>query len=424
MRIFFVVLFCSTWALGEIKTLTLREALDLALAQNPDVLLARLDQQKSRAQVTIARDPFQPKVYVGSGGAWTTGFPASIDGSAPSIFQAAAKMSLFDQPQRYQIAAANENLRGSEIDLGKQQEDAAYRVAILFLDAERAARAFQAAQHEVENLNRVVDYYKARIEEGRDLPIEAKKANHAVTGARRITDGFELDLIQAETSLAVALGMKPDDRVRAAQQERPALAMPVSEQASIDQALENSLELKRLESNMQAKELEIKGYKAERLPKVRLVAQYELLAKYSYQDFFSSFQRNAAQLGASIEVPVLMGRSSRAYVSQADADIAKIRIQTDHARARITADLRRGFQEIKRAESSRDYAREALDLAREQVSVNLAQNDEGKLPMSALEQARADEQEKWLAYYDAQHALEIAKLNVLRYTGTLLASIK
>ena len=216
----------------------------------------------------------------------------------------------------------------------------------------------------------------------------------------------------------------PDDRVRAAQQEHAALVVPVSEQDSIDHALENSPELKRLESNMQAKELEIKGYKAERLPKVNLVGQYELLAKYSYQPYFANFQRNAAQLGASIEVPVLMGRSARAYISKAEADIAELRIQTDHTRARITADLRKGFLEVKRAESSRDYAREDLDVAREQVSVNLAQNDEGRLPISAVEQSRAVEQEKWLAYYEAQHAVDVARLNVLRQTGTLLAAVE
>lgn len=403
--------------------MTLREALDLALAQNPDLMLARLDQQKARDQVTIARDPFHPKVFVGTGGAYTTGFPASIDGSAPSIFQATTKMALFDQPQRYQIAVANENMRGVGIDVAKQQEDIAYRVTLLYLDAERAARALETANREIENLSRVAQFTQTQVEEGRLIPVNLTRAKHAVTGAVRVADGFALDVVQAETSLAIALGMKPDDRVRAAERERTALAIP-SEQESIDQALENSRELKRLESAMQAKELEIKSYKAQRLPKINLVMQYELLAKYSYQDFFSKFQRNAAQLGASIEVPVLMGRSSQAYVSSAETDIAKLRIQTDQTRSRITADLRRAFQEIKRAESGRDYAREDLDLAREQVSVFLAQSDEGKLPMSAVEQARAEEQQKWLAYYEAQHAVELARLNVLKNSGTLLAAIK
>ena len=41
-----------------------------------------------------------------------------------------------------------------------------------------------------------------------------------------------------------------------------------------------------------------------------------------------------------------------------------------------------------------------------------------------LGQARAAEQEKWLAYYEAQHGVDVARLNVLRHTGTLLAAVK
>jgi hypothetical protein len=58
------------------------------------------------------------------------------------------------------------------------------------------------------------------------------------------------------------------------------------------------------------------------------------------------------------------------------------------------------------------------------VSVDLAQNDEGRLPISAVEQSRALEQEKWLVYYEAQHAVERAKLNVMKQTGSLLAGLK
>jgi hypothetical protein len=34
------------------------------------------------------------------------------------------------------------------------------------------------------------------------------------------------------------------------------------------------------------------------------------------------------------------------------------------------------------------------------------------------------EQEKWIAFYDAQHALEKARLNLLRQTGTLVAALR
>jgi len=424
MRKSAVFLLVACCLFGEVKTMTLREALDLALAQSPEVMLARLDQQKLREQVTIAKDPFVPKVYAGSGAAKTWGFPASIDGAAPSILNAKTQMSLFDRPQSYQIATANENLRGAAIEVGRQQDEVAFRVASLYLDAEQSARSLQAAQREVESLAHVVEYVQARVADGRELPLAARKADLSLRKAKNTVENLTLDLLNAEMSLAVVLGMKPDDRVRPTTEDRQPLAVPVSEEKSISEAIENSRDLKRLESNMQAKMLEIRGYKAARLPKITLVAQYELFAKYYYQNFYPTFQRNSGQLGASFELPVLVGRSARAYVNQAEEDVAKLRVEGDRTRSRITADLRRAFQEVKRAESARDFAREDLDVARDQVSVDLAQNDEGRLPISAVEQSRAIEQEKWLVYYEAQHVVERAKLNVMKQTGSLLAGLK
>jgi outer membrane protein len=417
----FPVLFlvCALSAFAEVKTMTLRQALDLALAGSPDVMLARLDQQKARNQVIIARDPFRPKVFGGSGAAWTSGFPASIDGSAPSIFQARTQMALFDRPQNYQIAEANENLRAAGIDVAKQQDEIAFRVAALFLDAEQAARSLAAAQREGENLTRVQGLVNTRVGEGRELPIESKKANLAVLKNKQQVDTVASDLIAAETSLAMVLGLGPDDRVRAAQEDRAAITLPSSEEQAIEDSLGGSQEHKRLQSNIQAKTLEIKGYRAQRLPKVNLVAQYELFAKYYYQNYYSNFQYNSVQLGASVDIPLLVGRSALAYSAQAEADVAKLRIEIDRMRTRITADLRRAFQEVRRSDSAREVARLDLDVTRDQLSLDLAQMDEGRVPLARVEESRALENDKWVAYYAAQHASELARISVLRQMGTL-----
>jgi outer membrane protein len=424
MRTISCIFLCAAWAFAEVKTMTLRQALDLALAQNPDLMLARLDQQKARNQITIAGDPFHPKVLAGSGAAYTTGFPASIDGAAPSIFQMRTQMAIFDRPQMYQIAQAKENAHTTELEFARQEDEIAFRVASLFLDAEQASLSQKAAQSEAENLARVLEIIRTRVAEGRELPIEATRADLGVKKARYAVESLATDRMNAESSLALVLGLGPDDRVHAASEERSPLTVPGSEDQSIEQALANSNDLKKLESTRDAKLIEIKGYKAMRLPKVNLIAQYELFAKYYYQNYYPVFQRNSAQFGASFDVPVLMGRSSRAYISQAEADIAKSEVEARRTRARITSDVRRAFQEMKRAESAREVSRADLDLAREQVNVDLAQNQEGRLPATTLEQARAIENEKWLAYYDAQHTVDRAGLDVLRLTGTLTASIK
>ncbi len=386
--------------------------------------MSRLDQTKARNQVTIAKDPFFPKVFGGSGGAYTHGYPNSIDGSAPSVVQIKTQMALFDRPQKYQVDQASEALRGTESDIGLKRDEVVYRVAVLYLDAEQALLSLTAAQRENDNLARVHELQAARVAEGRELPIEEKRSNLAVLRGKQRVQDLTVDLFNAETSLAETLGMAPDDRVRPAAEERAALKMPESEDSSIGAAIAASKELKKLESNLQAKTLEEKSFRAERLPKVNLVAQYSYLDKYFYQNYFTEFKSNNFQLGASLEVPLLAGRAARAYAAQAEADAAKIRIEYARTRTRITGDLRQAYQELQRSETARDVARADLDLAREQVALDLAQNSEGRLPLAKLEESRATENEKWLAFYQTQHNAERARLNVLKQTGGLLEALK
>ena len=421
LAVFFLFSLCAG---AEVRTLTLRDALDIALKQNPDVVLARLDQQRARAQVTIERDPFFPKLFAGSGAAYTNGFPMSIDGNAPAIVQARAPMAIFDRPQSYRAAQASEAVRGAEIDIGLRQDEVAYRVASLFFDADQAARSLAAVGLQLASLNRVRDLTAVRVNEGRELPIESSKADLKVLQAQQRQADLTDSIADAETSLAQVLGFNPGDRVQPAQEDRRANQID-SEESAIQQALESSREIRRLESNLQAKNLAIKGYQAERLPKVDLVAQYELLSKYNnFQKFFGAFQRHNVELGASITIPILVGRSSSAYATQAQVDIDKIRAQIGQTRSRITADLQHSYREVRRAESAQKLARADLDLTRDQLSLDLSLYDEGKITMAQVEASRAAEQEKWIAYYDTQHALEVARLTVLRQTGTLVAALR
>jgi outer membrane protein TolC len=425
MKALAVLFLSALCACAEVRTLNLRDALDIALKQNPDVVLARLDQQRARAQVTIEKDPFRPKLFAGSGSAYTNGFPMSIDGNAPAIIQAKAPMAIFDRPQSYRAAQASESARGAEIDIGIRQDEVAYRVASLFFDADQASRSLSAVGLQLESLTRVRELTGVRVGEGRELPIESSRADLKVLQAQQRQAELTDLIADTETSLAQILGFNPGDRVHPAQEDRRVTGQIASEEAAIQQALDGSREIRRLESNLQAKNLETKIYKAERLPKVDFVGQYSLLTKYNnYEKFFGAFQRHNVEVGASFTIPILVGRTGQAAMTQAQVDIDKIRTQIGQTRSRITADLQRAYRDIRRTETAQKLARADLDLAREQLSLDLTRYDEGQVTMAQVEASRAAEQEKWIAYYDTQHALEVARLNVLRQTGTLIAALR
>jgi outer membrane protein TolC len=180
-----------------------------------------------------------------------------------------------------------------------------------------------------------------------------------------------------------------------------------------------------LESNLQAKTLEVKSFQAERLPKIDLVTQYSVLSRFNNFDvFYPRFQRNNAQIGASIQLPLLIGRGVGASRSQAEADIEKIRVEINRTRGRLAGDIRRGYAEVRRAMAARDLAREQLDLAREQTRLDLIEYEDGRVLLAQVEAARAIEQARWIQYYEAQKMLEVARLSILRQTGTLLAVLQ
>src|SRR4051812_7763843 len=83
---------------AETYSLTLKQAVDRALSQSPEAVMARMDQMKAAAGVRVAKDPFTPHLGVGSGAAYSSGFPLSIEGSAPAAIQAKMTQSIFNQP--------------------------------------------------------------------------------------------------------------------------------------------------------------------------------------------------------------------------------------------------------------------------------------------------------------------------------------
>ena len=421
-----IVLLCvsAAAAFAEVHPLTLRQAVELALKENPDLVLSRLDQQKADQAVRVAKDPFVPKVYAGSGLAKVWGYPTSIEGAAPAIIQTRTDMALYNRPKTYELARVRETARGADLDTQSKSDQVAYQTATLFLDAQQMGRSRQSLQLEVENLQRVSGAVGVQVEEGRQLSIENKRIAVDLARAGQRLAALSGDLDYSQASLAVVLGYPAADRVQPVEEERAAFEIPASEQAATQLALQNNKDIRKIESQLQAKGFEVKEAEAARLPVINLVAQYALFAKTDYQNFFTRFQRNNGELGVSIQIPLITGSASKGLAAQAQTDILELRTQMGQVSNRIQLDTQKSYQELEKATRAQEVARLDLDYTRDQVSLLLAQLGEGRATEQQVDNARLTEQEKWIAFYDAQHAVENARLDVLRQTGTLLAALR
>ena len=411
-------------AAAEVHSLTLAQALEIAARQNPEVALARLDAQRAEQGVKIALDPFRPKAYAWSGLAYTYGYPNSIDGNAPSLMQVRTDMAIYNRPKSYQVAAARETARGSEFASQAKAEDVAYQAADLFLLATQTRHQDETIAGQLPALQKVVDSMSAAVSEGSELPLELKRArvNMAISETR--LSSLRLDRDYYEMMLAVVLGYPATDRVKPIESDLSLTPTPPSEEEAAEITLRNNREIRQMQSNLLAKELDVRSFKAARLPQIDLVAQYALFAKYNYINYFQKFQHNNFQIGASIAFPLLIGPASSGLALQSYTDMQKIRIQLDQVRNRILSDTRRSYEQWQKAQKMRDLSHMQLDLAREEVSVLLAQNSEGRVPIARVEQARLEEGDRWIDFYNAEAQVARAKFAILRQTGTLLAAVR
>jgi outer membrane protein TolC len=144
----------------------------------------------------------------------------------------------------------------------------------------------------------------------------------------------------------------------------------------------------------------------------------------NYQQFFNKFERNNWEIGGSFQVPIFVGSGVKALVGEAESDQKHLQAEMQAARNRISLGVHESYLNLHKADVARELAQADLDLARSQLSIVLAQMNEGRASLRQVEEARFAEEEKWIAFYDAQFNTERARLSVLRETGELRAAIQ
>src|SRR5262249_25298380 len=169
----------------------------------------------------------------GSGAAYSSGYPLTIDGTPPSIFQGRAIQSFFNRPKTYQVAEARQNERTTHIDIEIKRDEIAFRTASLYLDAERTTQVNDVVGRQIQEFEQISLVVGARVAEGKELEIENDKAELNLARSRQRATALSLDRDYLERSLAIVLGFGPEDSVKISHSERRAPDLPGSEQAAV-----------------------------------------------------------------------------------------------------------------------------------------------------------------------------------------------
>jgi len=397
---------------------TLKEAVTTSLQKSREISLARLQYETSRQEAGVTRSQFLPNLYTGSGVAYTSGFPLLAGGGAPALFNLTYNQELFNLPARGDVRAEEQKAEQQRLTMDAVRDGVIQRTVSAYLQLAKVRRQLELLRSERESAQKILDYTHQRMQAGYELPMEVTRAQLTAAQVEQRLAQLEDQEETASDQLRLLLGLEPDQPIEVTAENIP----PVADQTIsnlVAEALRNNPEVKEAESERTASEERLKGERGGYWPTIGLIGQYNLLAKFNnYDQFFNKFQRNNFIAGIDVKIPIFASHTGAA-ISFARADLTASRMQVENKRAQVSLDVRHKARQAREMDMNREVARLELELAQQNLQVLQSQFQQGRASIRDLEGGQLGENEKWLAFLDAEFGHQQAELDLLRTTGQL-----
>lgn len=421
--LYLALLVCVLVQPGQSQDFTLRRAIDLALTHSSVTGVAEADVLHSRATYREARSFYVPQVSVGTNLGYAYGFPLSLEGAAPTIFDVSAQSGLYNLAQREFIRAATVDLKASSL----QSRDVRGRVTLDVISSymeldrwERELPVLYAEQKVTGDMQRAV---KERVQEGVDAAVEETKTRlKAAQAAYRVAQAeASVDILRHR--LAELTGV-PVAAVKTIASSIPALPQIDNPAPDRDPAVASNEAVQAADLRAQSAELRARGEHKALYPSADVAIQYGLISTTftNYAQFFrpGSFQSENVTFGVVLRLPIL-DETQKARAQAADADALKAKKQAERTRTEVSGDALRLRDTVRELAASRDVAQVQYELAQTQLQAAQARMQARTATLRELQDASLEAVQDSAALMDSDFATENAQLQLMYTTGDLAA---
>jgi len=406
------------------STLSLRQAVALALQNSRDVKLAQLEYNVALGEVGVDRAVFLPNLYTGSGLAYTSGFPSLPGGQPPAIFELDYRQTLFNPLLKSRQHAAEDRAKNLKLELDRARDNVRMETASAYLELAKVRHSLALLEKEEASGEKILEVVRERIAANQELPIEATRSQLELARVRQRIVKLE----DREQTLAAELhdltGIADTQSIEVESDEQSFTDALSAGTAAIQAqivtlALENDSRVAEAENERAARERLFHGARLSYFPTVDLVGQYLVLSKFNnYDQFYKTFVRNNVSVGVQITIP-LFAATTVANVRLAKNQLDEAQQAVGNKRQQVRREVEQKAYNLRELDADHEVARLDLQLAQENLQVEEAKYNQGRATLQEIEQARLDENDKWVAYLDADFAREQAQLSLLQATGQL-----
>ncbi len=400
------------------EPVTLRQVIDLALKHATGAAIAAADEQHASASYRELRNSYIPQLTAGAGIGWSDGFPLSLEGSAPSLFNVTAQSALVNPALKDFIHAAESDVTVSNLHTKDQRnqviQDAVLSYAELAKWQQRLLR-LREAQTAAEKTEAAVS---ERVKEGIDSEMDHSQARLSVARIR-------LHLAQASGAadvlrerLAHLTGL-PTATFEIEPDSMPALPAVKAEDDFPAQAANSSPSVQAAVEHARGQYLRAKAERKSLWPSMDFAAQYALLATYNnYSTYYNHFQPNNATVGVSIHLPFLnLAQHERSR--EAESEAFKATKQAEAARDKASEETLRLQRSVAQMQAARDVAQLEYEIAQKSIEAVLTRMDSATANLHDLESAQSQASERFIALQDITFELERSQIELMRATGDL-----
>lgn len=398
--------------------LTLDQAVNLAVKQNPTAQIALIQELQSAQDKNVARAALLPEVDASlkeqeqrvnieaqfGGMKILPGIPVAL-GPYP-IFSVGPSLAapIFDLTLWRRYQAARENFSASKANTLSTREQVILLVVSQYIGTLRAVADVEASQSRVDLAQALSDQAADLQKEGVGTGIDTLRANVELQNEKQRLIEAGADRERSLYGLSRLLNLDPRQTVELAD----ALSFFDTPQPevvpSIEAALGERQEWKSLNSQIKAAELQKKEAWDSRLPNFRVDGNWAYLGTHPYNAV------STYTFVASVNMPVFTGGRIHAEVVRSNLEIERLQQQQDDLRNSIALDVKTALinltsarNEVQVADLGIQLSREEVDQARDRFRAGVANNIEVIQAQDSLARA-ADNQIAALYRFNQAHA--------------------
>jgi len=402
--------------------LTLKDAVDRALAHNLGAIGLAQALRQARGQDRVTRAALRPNISgafrenyftqdLQALGIRFPGLPAVVGPTNYYDLRATLAMNLVDFTAINNHRTTAELVKANEEGLKDARESVVLAAAGAWLQVFTARARVISAKAQLETAKSIYEQTLKRRQGGVAAQIEVNRAQVQQQTQQQRIETLENDLARQKLNLARITGLPVNDSFDVTDElpfaEPPALSV----ESALKTAFESRSDLKAAEAQIRAAERARTAARAERLPSLGVSADVGAIGPR-----FSQTEHTYTVAG-SLRIPIWAGGRASADVEIAESSLEQRRAEAADLRGRIESDVKNGFLDLKAAASqlqlaanNQELARDTLRLAREKFDAGVS--DSVEVSQAAEAVALAD-----LDRITALFIHNLAKINVARSIG-------